>query len=335
MELALPISEISQAGESRRAAVRLAEQLGFNETQRGRVAIVVTELARNLVQHAQGGELLLRGLEREGSPGIEVLVLDKGRGIVDIAHSLTDGVSTCGTPGTGLGAVRRIADVFDLYSRPGHGTAVLAQIYTRRHAQRDGLPHLVVGAVSVPLHGETVCGDAWAVRRSGLRDEILVADGLGHGEHAHTAASEAIRIFNEREGRSPAELLDDVHRALRATRGAAVAIASLDYERREIQYAGLGNICGVVLTGNASHSMVSHSGTAGLENRRIHQFAYKWPQGATVVINSDGLATWRFDADTYPGLLARHPSLLAGVLYRDFKRGRDDATVVAVRELVP
>ena len=330
MHVTVPIVEASQTGESRRAAVRLAEQLGFDETQRGRLAIVVTELARNLVQHGRGGELLLRGLDRDDFLGVEVLALDKGPGMADFANSLSDGVSTRGTPGTGLGAVSRLSDVFDVYTQPGKGTAVLAHVFARRPRVPNGSPQLQVGVVNVPFPGETVSGDAWDVHRSRLRDEAILADGLGHGELAADAARHAVRIFREQSGRAPAELIDDVHAALRATRGAAVAIAALDYERREIQYAGVGNISGVVLSGDEHQSMVSHNGTLGHLLTRCHQFAYRWPRGATVVMNSDGIATWQLTP--YPGLLARHPSLLAGVLYRDFKRGRDDATIVALRE---
>jgi hypothetical protein len=48
-------------------------------------------------------------------------------------------------------------------------------------------------------------------------------------------------------------------------------------------------------------------------------------------MHSDGIAT-QWDLGRYPGLLARDPSLIAGVLYRDFLRGRDDATVVVLKD---
>ena len=63
---------------------------------------------------------------------------------------------------------------------------------------------------------------------------------------------------------------------------------------------------------------------------RVHEFAYPWPPDALIVLHSDGLTSqWRLDR--YVGLLGRRPSLIAGVLYRDFCRGRDDVTVVVIR----
>lgn len=330
--MSLPIVEASQTGDARRAAVRLAEEVGMDETARGRVAIVVTEVARNLALHAHKGEMLLRGLDLGGNAEIEVLAVDKGPGITDLAGALADGVSTRGTPGTGLGAVRRLSELFDVYSRCGSGTALVAQVYARK-PDRDHQPQMAVGAVSVPRPGEMVCGDVWDFQRASSYDLLMVADGLGHGEHAAEAAQVALRIFRENVRASPGRIIETAHLALRPTRGAAMAVALLDRERREVRYAGIGNIVGVVIAPDgSSRNMVSHNGTVGHELRRVHEFAYPWTRGTTVVMNSDGVATWHLDH--YPGLLARHPSLIAGILYRDFKRSRDDATVVVARESV-
>ncbi len=182
----------------------------------------------------------------------------------------------------------------------------------------------------LPMRDEIVCGDAWATRRDGHIDLMMVADGLGHGPDAAEAARSAVTVFEASRDRAPAALVSEIHGALRSTRGAAVAIASLDHERGEIRYAGVGNIAGTIVHAGATRSMVSLNGTVGHEMRKIQEFAYEWPVGALVVMQSDGLQThWRLDK--YPGLTARHPSVIAAVLYRDFSRGRDDVTVLAAR----
>jgi hypothetical protein len=165
--------------------------------------------------------------------------------------------------------------------------------------------------------------------------DIFVADGLGHGLPAHEAATAATRVFAAGHELRPGRLVEDVHAALRPTRGAAVAALSVDLERRTATYAGLGNIGGVVLhpTG-ARQSMVSHNGTAGATAARIQEFHYVVPSGAIVVMFSDGLAT-QWDLGAYPGLQQRSASVIAGVLYRDFSRRRDDVTVVVARERHP
>jgi hypothetical protein len=93
----------------------------------------------------------------------------------------------------------------------------------------------------------------------------------------------------------------------------------------------VGNIAGSIVSATETRSMVSHNGTLGHEVRKIQELQYPWPAGALVIMQSDGLQThWRLDR--YPGLAARDPALIAGILYRDFSRGRDDVTVLAVRQ---
>jgi anti-sigma regulatory factor (Ser/Thr protein kinase) len=328
--LVLPITESSQAGAARRLATAMAGRLGFNETERGKVALVATEIAANIVAHTSGGELLLRPLLGEPT-GIELLALDKGPGMQNMGECLRDGYSTAGTPGKGLGAVRRLAGQFDLYSAPGRGTALLARLWSAARWKPPPAVGLQLGVVCLPLVGEEVCGDAWAARLGPGRSLIMVADGLGHGLLAAEASRAAIQVF-EADGRhGPRPLIERAHVALQGTRGAAVAVAEVDLEGRMLRFAGIGNIAGTVITDEGSRGLVSHNGTVGHQFHKIQEFEYAWPPGALLVLHSDGLETkWRLDP--YPGLAARDPSLIAGMLYRDFTRGRDDVTVLVARD---
>jgi anti-sigma regulatory factor (Ser/Thr protein kinase) len=328
----LPVDDRSQVGEVRRTATGMARQLGLDEQDQGRVALVLTEALNNAVKHGGGGQVVLRPIGNS-RPGVEALIIDKGPGIPDVERALRDGYSTAGTPGTGLGAVARVADGFDIYSVAGQGTAVLVRVYARGgeadHSRT--VPSFETGTVCLPRSGETICGDAWALGRIAERVILIVADGLGHGPDAATASMEAIRVFRKSLSLAPADIVAEIHAALRSTRGAAVAVAALDPNRKEIRYAGVGNIAGSIVSATETRSMVSHNGTVGHEVRKIQEFQYDWPTGALVIMQSDGLQThWRIDR--YPGLVMRDPALIAGVLYRDFTRGRDDVTVLAVRQ---
>jgi hypothetical protein len=129
----------------------------------------------------------------------------------------------------------------------------------------------------------------------------------------------------------PEQLLAAMHVALRPTRGAAVAIAEMHLSRREVRFAGVGNITGVILTSEHAQHLTSRHGIVGHQVARIQAFAYPWPIGGRLVLHSDGLSS-RWNLKLYPGLVAHHPSLIAGVLYRDFSRARDDMTVITVGE---
>src|SRR5262249_24217089 len=108
----LHIREASAVAEGRRAVTGLARTIGFDDGDIGRVGLVVTEAATNLVNHTPQGQLLARAFDRDGVAVIEVLALDQGPGMANVSESLRDGYSTAGSPGTGLGAIKRLSDEF-------------------------------------------------------------------------------------------------------------------------------------------------------------------------------------------------------------------------------
>lgn len=328
----LPITDSSQVADARRAVERLAAHLDFPEDRAGRATLVASELATNLLNHARGGELLLHVLHGAGGEriGLEMLALDTGPGMPDVALSRRDGYSTSGTLGHGLGAIDRQADAVDLYTHAS-GTAIAARVWRHQPPAAAGQPRFEIAGVLVAKAGEVACGDGWAWRMRDARLSVLLADGLGHGLPAHEAAAAAVGTFADSHEHPPARIVADVHAALRPTRGAAVAAAAVDLDRGIVRYAGLGNIGGaIVLETGRRHSMVSHNGTAGHTAARIQEFTYPVPSDAIIVMFSDGLAT-NWDLAAYPGLRARSPSLIAGVLYRDFSRRRDDVMVVVAK----
>ena len=320
----LMIDDASRVAEGRRIAMQVAEREGMPPNAVSNAAIVASELATNLLKHAQRGELHIAPLSGRGEAGIEFLSLDRGPGISNMTQCLEDGHSTAGTSGTGLGAVRRLSDAFHVASQPGKGTILVSQIRAKASAASLGF---TLGLTSRPLSGEAVSGDAWAVRLGETAAVIMIADGLGHGLSAADASRAAVDAFNGSNEQSPANLVQAIHGALRGTRGAAVAVASVDFSEARVRFAGLGNIAGTVITSSKSHAMVSHNGTAGHEARHIREFLYPWTEESIIVMHSDGLST-NWNPEAFPGLHRQHPSVIAALLYRDAARERDDACVI-------
>lgn len=327
-ETAIVVGEASGVSAARRCAAELSRQAGLDETAAGRMAIVVTEAATNMVKHGAGGEILLQRIAAGSVSGLEMLALDRGRGIPDVGDALRDGYSTAGSAGTGLGAIARQADLCEIYSGLGRGTAVLAQVWATPLAggRADGLR---AGAAAAPYQGEEVSGDGWLVVWRERRLLTLVVDGLGHGPPAAEARREGVRIFRDSPATDPAKLVATIHAGLRSTRGAAVAVSAIDLDHGRVTFSGLGNIGAAVLADGHVRHLMSHTGTAGHAARKIDAHTYAWPDNSLLVQHTDGLAS-HWTLESYPGLSARHPSLVAGVLYRDFKRGRDDVAVLVV-----
>jgi anti-sigma regulatory factor (Ser/Thr protein kinase) len=321
------VEDASGVGEVRRTAHALAGQLGFDEVRGSQTALVATEMATNILKHAERGEILLRAVRQPERPAVELVALDRGPGLGSLSESLTDGFSTQASPGTGLGAIRRAADVFEVQSQPGQGTVVLARVESGPHPPPSAWD---LGAVCLPKTGERVPGDAWTIVEGRGTLRVMVADGLGHGAEAAKAAEAAIRVFRGHPDMPLMEVMEHCHHALRPTRGAAVAAAEIDAGRAEVRFVGVGNITAAVFSGEASRSLVSLNGTVGQQQIRLREFTYAWTADGLAVLASDGLKS-RWSLSAYPGLSARHPALLAAVLYRDHGRGNDDVTVVALR----
>ena len=321
----VPITDATSVGEARRASLLAAERLGLDEVKSGEFALLASEASRNVLLHGGGGHTMILGHRNHRGPVARILALDKGPGIADIPRALSDGYSTSGTMGAGLGAMRRIASSCEIFSGRD-GTVVFLELAQHRDHDR-----LQVAGITAPYPGEKLCGDAWAQLQIGDRTLILLADGLGHGMHAADAAREAIETLHRHAENSPAEILSYMHDALRKTRGVAGALAELNTKARTLSYVGVGNISGVVIGPQASRSLVSHNGTLGVGSPRFQEFRFDWPEGGILVMHSDGLQT-RWDLSAYPGVLSRHAAVIAGVLMRDFRRQRDDASVVVVKD---
>lgn len=321
------VGDASAAGEARRFAMGIARTLGFDDSHVGRVGIAVSEASTNMIKHAHRGDLVLQEIGEKGHRGFAALALDQGPGMARLVDMLKDGTSTAGTMGTGLGAISRQSSEFGIWSSEGAGTAVYAGFWPA-----DAPWHstgLAVGAVCVPVEGETECGDAWAFHGGPERSILMVADGLGHGPLAHDAAEAAVAAFHAGVQRGPADLLTDIHAALRHTRGAAVAIAEILPGRGLLRFAGVGNIAGAVVSADGARHLVSQFGTLGHRMPKVHELQFPWSDAAHLVLHSDGVrGAWALER--YPGLVSCHPMVMAGILWRDFARAKDDATVVVV-----
>jgi anti-sigma regulatory factor (Ser/Thr protein kinase) len=311
----------SSAGEARRVAMNMAQSIGFSEGRRSDIGIVATEVANNIILHAGAGEVLVCPFQHGSSIWLDLLALDNGLGIPDASRALEDGFSTAGTAGQGLGAVRRIADAYSLYSLPQKGTVLWARFFLS-----SPLDH-PYRAISIPMHGETECGDAFLAIPGISRSLYMVVDGLGHGAYAAEAAAEAVSTVRECVDESPAAIVARTHDALKKTRGAVMSVAVADHERKVVTYSGIGNISAVIVNANTTRSMVSQNGTLGALLPRVNEFTYPADDRSILLMYSDGLSS-KCSLSGYPGLQTRPLELIAGVLYRDFGRRRDDATVL-------
>jgi len=312
----------------RRAAAALAADLGFSADRIAEVAIVVAELATNLVRHAGGGELVLRAVTGDTGTLLRVLAIDAGPGSRNIHALISDGASTRGTLGIGLGACRRLSSAFDVYSVPALGT--IAEALIGNPTDAGEIPGSSVSDLTRPLTGDGPCGDTTAHRSLYGHRLAMVADGLGHGTLAAEASRRAAEVLMACDTTSPAAALDRIHAVLGSTRGAAVAVVRYDPATRTLVHAGVGNVVVRIVEDGRLRTIPSQPGIVGHRSPRLRETVSPVTGSSAVVMHSDGLSQ-RWSLDDVPGVLDHRPAIACAALVRAAASRRDDASVLVLR----
>jgi anti-sigma regulatory factor (Ser/Thr protein kinase) len=327
-----PIADRSYISFVKRTIHQQVMMRKFSSQQKGEIDIIVAEITSNLVKHAGGGELLCRAFDDGDDAVFEVLGLDRGPGIADVARMMKDGVSTKDTLGQGLGAIQRLSDASHVYSLPGWGTIVYARVQTKKEiVERKKELDLEVKSLCIPKLRELVCGDGYRVKRSASGFVVFFGDGLGHGEHAKAAVDTAGEYFMTCESEDPTEILRGMHERIRKTRGLVGMIAQVDIKNKRWSICGIGNILGRLYQGIAYKNYMSYNGTVGLNiPTTIKASEYALEKNQYLIMCSDGIRT-RWDLNKYASVQRLDPFVLAASIYKDHNRGNDDASVLIAK----
>jgi anti-sigma regulatory factor (Ser/Thr protein kinase)/serine/threonine protein phosphatase PrpC len=329
----IAISHASDVSAARRAAQAVSSALGFAAGEVDELALVVSELATNLLKYAQGGTLTLTSLEASGRIGVQVESHDRGPGIADVEQAMTDGFSTAGSLGYGLGTVNRLMEALEVRSEPGRGTYIVCQRWRRLHLHNPLPCPLEFGAATRAHPRMEMNGDAFVIKRWQESALVGVIDGLGHGQFAHRAAQTARRYIESHCDRPLAELFRGVGRACHATRGVVMALVRFDWAQEKLTFASIGNVEVRVLGNAEPMNFMVRRGVVGLNAPNPVVTEHHWDPRHVMVLHSDGLTIhWRWQ--DFPDLAALSATLMAQRLLRALARGEDDATVVVVRDAV-
>ena len=335
-ELSVQLFDIlhqESVGEARRAGKALAETMGMDAEAREEIALVINELGTNLVKHSHGGRLILTPLATDKRVGLQIETVDDGPGIADVERVITDGVSTTGSLGVGLGTVNRLMDELNITSERGRGTRVVCRKWARQSAVSTRACPLEFGIATRSRSVNELNGDAAIIKRWGERVLAGVIDGVGHGEFAHGAAQTACQYVEGHFDLPLAEIFRGVSRACRSTRGVVMALALFDWGKGQLTFASLGNIEVRIHPSSKPFRFVIRRGIIGLRSPNMVVTEHPWLAENIMVLHSDGLAThWSWE--DFPGLGAKPAATIANELLVKLARDDDDATVLVARSKV-
>ena len=309
--------------------------IGFDEKASEEIAIAVSELASNLIKYARGGKLTLAPIDESARAGIQVESLDGGPGIADVELALSDGFSTGGGLGYGLGAVNRFMDQFEISSQCGSnpGTHIVCKRWLRREGPvLDPCP-LDFGVATRSHAAMAVNGDAFVVKWWDAGALVSVIDGLGHGQEAHRAAQTA-RHYVETHFDQPLEaMFRGVERTCRSTRGVVMALVKFNFTARSIRFsfASIGNVEARIGRGRAAERLPVQRGVLGGKAPAPQVTEHPWETTNVLVLHSDGLKQrWNWGQ---LGDFAKQPAAaIAQCLLHQLAKNNDDATVVIVKD---
>lgn len=337
------INKKSDIGLCRRKAVGLAKQLGFNDVNSGEIAIIITELATNVLKHGGGnGKFLINKIDNdESNQGIEIWCCDSGLGFEDFDKASKDGYSDTESLGIGIGSIRRFSDEFDLNPETPETIKNFINenenIFNNCIRSRKWVPkskwiqknkNIIIGAASRPIPTELLNGDDYIITHLSST-EILIAiiDGLGHGKHANIAADLATeQILLKRD--QPIDLImQHTHNVLKGTRGAVAGICKIDTDKKKLLFTGIGNIEGQVINTVSTKSLISFGGIVGHNIRTPRVFEFDFKEGYNLCMYSDGIvSSWKDEEIDW----TEHPQINAEKILNKKSRNSDDATIIII-----
>jgi len=326
-------------GHTRRYVVEESKKLGFNSTELGEISIVINELCTNFIKHeAVEGTLIFKTLIETDKIGIEIIAQDKGPGIQDVDEVIKNGVSSKGTMGGGVGAIKRLMDSFEIYSNYSSleskhpdlapiGTMIIIKkwIHNNLKLKENDIKFSIL---SRPHPGLGVNGDYYYIKKLKDRYIFAVIDGLGHGAEANLASKLVSEIINENTHKAIEDIFISVNNGILATRGAVAGIILIDTDKKEFQYSAVGNIEFRYILNGTTQRLICTNGILGTyysNGIRVHKKIYE--KGTVITMCTDGIMN-KWDFTSYLDIDLTNPSVFANSILKDFGKDNDDATIL-------
>jgi len=328
IEETIEINEQSHLILAQKRTIKMTIIIGFNQVIGEEIAIVARELASNLYKHAKGGKLILKPINNGSRKGIQITSIDNGPGIPNVNLALTDGYSTGGSLGFGLGIINRTMDDLIIKSIRT-GTEIITKKYIRKKSSIHKCP-LVIGAVSRPHPQFKTNGDAFIIKHWDKSVLVGVIDGLGHGQSAHRAAQAARNYVMAHYDQQLRDIFRGTDRACRATRGVVMALARFDWGQSKITLGSVGDILIRVINSPKKMSFIIRRGIIGVRAPNPVITERFWGNDNILVLHSDGISSkWRWK--DFSHLKNEDPEMLAQRIIHVFGKDIDDATILVVK----
>ena len=319
---------------ARRTAKELAQQIGFETACQEQIVLVVSELSSNLIKYACRGLINLKAISESGRTGILISSHDRGPGF-DSGKALTDGYSSSGTLGIGLGAIQRMVDIMEIESRQSQpaGTVIVCKKWlpAPQTVNKQQACPLDIGVISQPKRDFEVNGDVYLIKpdRQG-NCLIAVIDGVGHGSPAHKAAQAACDYIDNHALLPMPEIFRGVELTCQSTSGVVMALIHFDIAHSALTFASIGNIETKLVGSDEKNSLLIKRGILGRQSSAPIICRHHWTSELGLVMHSDGVSS-RWNWREFAHLSEKPAQFIAEQMHRKLHKDSDDATLIFVK----
>ena len=315
-----------------------ARRLQFSQKVSEAAQLVCSEILNNQLKHVAYPGIFQIWELTWPDKYLDFFALDCGGGIRNIVEALTDGYSTAGTLGRGLGALRRFSSDYEIYSltksgNPAsfwHGTAVWARFSNKIKKKAKEISEIETGLFIRPLGDTLYNGDAIYLKDDSSGISWIHLDAVGHGERAWEI------IKNIGDVIVPCEYVDDVIKdidtILKGKKGAMGIAASYNFREKIVNICGVGDINACIVGGGKKKMVPLSEGILGRDHRALKISHIPISEGDLFITASDGLR-YRWDPSFFPGLWSRHPQMIAFMLGYLLSRGNDDKSLFILKKV--
>lgn len=313
----------------------VSRRMDFPDSKREHMELVCNEIVTNQNKYADGRGLVQLWEQTGPIPEIHIFALDRGPGIANLPAALSDGFTSGGTLGKGLGTIQRVSDQCDFYTLPDgvspaspwHGLAVWACFRAAKSEQprRTYQSGVYLRAYHDSVHnGDHTCIDS----EESQRIRWIHLDGLGHGEEAAQTVRDTCHAWDSEL--STAESLTRLSKLLQGSRGAVAISCSVDFDSGSGEVSGVGDMSAWLIGNSSRRSLNFAPGILGHSHRHFESIRFEMPRHGLLLTASDGIRkSW--EIGTFPGLWRTHPQLIAFFLGEVIGRNNDDRSIIALR----
>jgi anti-sigma regulatory factor (Ser/Thr protein kinase) len=324
----IPIYDEASVSSARLRVREISRELNLTIELTESAALIASELTHNQLAHAKQGYFSVKALERQGIKGLEVMAADIGPGIEKPSLAFEDKIPTSGSLGAGLGAVRRIADEFEVDDRISEGTCVVARKFEAATA-----PSCEIAIMGRPYPGESISGDDGVFLQSESGFLAGVADGLGHGPEARQSSNRAIEALIQMRETELDQIVVRLDSELAGSRGCAMSIMRFIEKDQILESVAVGDVHSHLYRLREAHFFTSTPLILG--ERRLRPLKSRVERvpivvGSVLIMFTDGLKS-RTSLKGQLDVLRQPAIAIAQHLLENESRPDDDVLVLVAR----